>query len=94
MQRGKFRREFRLEEIRLVRDRSIAVDHTARDLDLHENVLRKWASDTAADRKHAFPGHDQMKPEQQEIDRLHKEVAKLKAQRDILKRPQPGSRGK
>ena len=27
-----------------------------------------------------------MKPEQQEIDRLHKEVAKLKAERDILKK--------
>ena len=26
-----------------------------------------------------------MKPEQLEIDRLHKEVAKLKAERDILK---------
>lgn len=27
-----------------------------------------------------------MKPEQQEIDRLRKEVAKLKAERDILKK--------
>jgi hypothetical protein len=27
----------------------------------------------------AFPGHGQVKPEQQEIDRLRKEVAKLKA---------------
>jgi transposase len=32
------------------------------------------------------PGHGQMKPEQQEIDRLRKEVAKLKAERDILKK--------
>lgn len=36
--------------------------------------------------QHAFPGHGQMKPEQLEIDRLRKEVAKLKAERDILKK--------
>ena len=58
----------------------------ARDLDVHENVLRKWIRETSADRQHAFPGHGQMKPEQQEIDRLRKEVAKLKAERDILKK--------
>ena len=34
-----------------------------------------------------------MKPEQLEIDRLRKEVARLKAERDILKKPRPTSRG-
>ena len=35
-----------------------------------------------------------MKFEQLEIDRLRREVAKLKAERDILKRPRPTSRGR
>ena len=39
-----------------------------------------------ADPKQAFPGHGQMKPEQLEIDRLRREVAKLRAERDILKK--------
>ncbi len=34
----------------------------------------------------AFPGQGQLKQEQQEIDRLRREVAKLKAERDILKK--------
>jgi transposase len=34
----------------------------------------------------AFPGNGQMKPEQLEIQRLRKEVTKLKAERDILKK--------
>jgi transposase len=38
-----------------------------------------------ADPVQAFPGHGQMKPEQQEIERLRREVHKLKAERDILK---------
>jgi transposase len=33
----------------------------------------------------SFPSHGQMKPEQQEIERLRREVAKLKPERDILK---------
>jgi len=86
MLRRKFSREFKLEAVRLVKDRGVAVAQAARDLDLHENVLRKWVGEFAADRQHAFPGHGQMKPEQQEIDRLRKEVAKLKAERDILKK--------
>jgi transposase len=86
MRRRKFSREFKLEAVRLVKDRGVAVAQAARDLDLHENVLRKWVRDAISDPQHAFPGHGHMKPEQQEIDRLRKEVAKLKAERDILKK--------
>ena len=86
MRRRKCSREFKLEAVRLVKDRRVAVAQAARDLDLHENVLRKWIRELAADPQHAFPGHGQMKPEQLEIDRFRKEVAKLKAERDILKR--------
>ena len=68
------------------KDRGVAVAQAARDLDVHENVLRKWVRDLSMDPQHAFPGHGQMKPEQLEIDRLRKEVAKLKAERDILKK--------
>ena len=58
----------------------------ARDLDVHVNVLRKWVKEVSTDRVQAFPGHGQMKPEQLEIERLRREVAKLKAERDILKK--------
>ena len=86
MQRRTFSREFKLEAVNLVRDRGVKIAQAARDLDIHENVLRNWVKELSADPKHAFPGHGQMKPEQQEIDRLRKEVARLKAERDILKK--------
>ena len=86
MQRRKFSREFKLEAVRLVKDRGVSVAQAARDLDLHENVLRKWVREVSGDPQHAFSGHGQVKPEQFEIDRLRKEVAKLKAERDILKK--------
>ena len=86
MQRRKFSREFKVEAVRLVRDRGVSAAQAARDLDVHENVLRKWVKEFAAAPAGAFPGHGQVKPEQLEIDRLRREVTKLKAERDILKK--------
>ena len=86
MGRRRFGREFKVEAVRLVKDRGVSVAQAARDLDVHENVLRKWVKEFGADPAHAFPGHGQMKSEQQEIERLRREVAKLKAERDILKK--------
>ena len=50
------------------------------------NVLRKWVREAAADPKEAFPGNGVMKPEQAELERLKKENAKLRMERDILKK--------
>ena len=86
MQRRKFGREFKVEAVRLIKERGVAVTQAARDLDVHENVLRKWVKELSADPAKAFPGAGQMKPDQLEIDRLRREVSKLKAERDILKK--------
>ena len=86
MGRRRFDRAFKLEAVKLVRERGVTVAQAARDLDLHENLLRKWVKDFAADPQHAFPGQGQMKPEQLEIERLRREVHKLKTERDILKK--------
>lgn len=86
MQRRIFSRAYKLEAVKLVRDRGVTVGQAARDLDVHENVLRKWVREYGADPSQSFPGKGQMKPEQLEIERLRREVAKLKAERDILKK--------
>src|SRR3954464_1097466 len=86
MQRRRFSREFKIEAVKLVRDRGVSAAQAARDLGIHENVLRKWVKDFGSDPVQAFPGHGQMKPEQLEIERLRREVQKLKAERDILKK--------
>jgi len=86
MGRRSFSREFKLEAIKLVRERGVAVAQAARDLGVHENVLRKWVRDWEADPQQAFPGQGKMKPEQLELERLRREVRRLKAERDILKK--------
>jgi transposase len=86
MRRRKFSREFKVEAVKLVRERGVSVAQAARDLDVHENVMRKWVKAFGCDPAQAFPGQGQMKPEQQEIERLRREVNKLRAERDILKK--------
>jgi len=86
MERRKFSREFKLEAVNLVKERGVSIAQASRDLDLNHNMLRRWLKELDADPKQAFPGLGQMKPEQLEIDRLRKEVVRLKAERDILKK--------
>ena len=84
--RRKFSREFKLEAVKMVQGRGVALRQVARDLDLNENMLRRWIRESSEDPQDAFPGLGNMKPEQAEIARLQREVAKLKMERDILKK--------
>ncbi len=86
MERRKFTREFKVEAVRLIKDRGVSYAQAAEDLGVHPTQLRDWVKKLADDPQHAFPGNGQMKPEQQEIAQLKREVAKLKAERDILKK--------
>ena len=86
MRRRRFTREFKVEAVKLVRERGVSVAQAGRDLDVHENVLRKWVKEFGSDPVQAFLGQGQLKSEQQEIERLRREVNKLKAERDILKK--------
>lgn len=70
--RRTFSREFKLE--------------AAKDLDVHENVLRKWVRELQEEPQEAFPGNGKQMAQDIEIARLRKEVAKLKMERDILKK--------
>jgi transposase len=72
MERRKFDREFKVEAVKLVKERGVSVAQAARDLDVHENVLRKWVKEFGSDPAQAFPCHGLLKPGQQEIERLRR----------------------
>ena len=86
MERRKFTREFKLEAVKLIKERGVSYVQAARDLDVQQSVLRNWVKAFAVDPQYSFLGHGQMKPEQAEIALLKREVTKLKAERDILKK--------
>jgi transposase len=72
MERRKFTREFKLGAVKLVSERGVSFKQASQELNVHENVLRKWVKEFAADPQHVFPGQGQMKPEQLEIERLRR----------------------
>jgi len=84
--RRRFSREFKVEAVKLVRERGVTLAQAARDLDVHPNVLRAWMREQQADPVHAFPGEGQQKPKAAELTRLRREVVRLKMERDILKK--------
>ena len=86
MGRRNFTREFKLEAVRLVRERGVSAAQAARDLGIGQNVMGRWVREAAADKSRAFPGRGQMKPDDSEVARLKRELAKTKAERDILKK--------
>jgi transposase len=86
MERRKFTREFKLEAVKLVTERGVTVAQAARDLGLHGTVLRRWVRDFSTAPEQAFPGNGKQNAEQAEITRLKREVIRLKAERDILKK--------
>ena len=62
------------------------IEVAARDLGISQSVLGRWVREAVADPKQAFPGRGQMKPDDAEVARLKRELAKTKAERDILKK--------
>jgi transposase len=85
-ERRQFSREFKLEAVKLVAERGVSVRQAAQDLDVHGNVLRKWVRELREQPEEAFPGNGKMTSQDAEIARLRKEVAKLKMERDLLKK--------
>jgi transposase len=79
MERRKFTREFKLEAVRLIKDRGVSYVQASEDLGVHPSQLRDWEKKFAEDPEQAFPGHGQMKPEQLEIARLKREVTKRRS---------------
>ena len=86
MGRRVFTPEFKHEAVKLVRDRGITVTQASKDLGLHVNVLRKWVKDAKENGGSAFPGRGKQRPDDAELSRLRRELAKTKAERDILKK--------
>jgi transposase len=82
----RFTVEFKREAVALVRERGVSVAQAARDLGLHVNLLHRWIKAARNHGSEAFPGHGRLRPDDAEMARLKRELARAKAERDILKK--------
>lgn len=86
MARKKYTREFKQEAARLAEESEQPLDELARELGIHPNTLYKWRRQFLQDGEDAFPGHGKLTPADEEIRRLRRELARVKEEREILKK--------
>ena len=83
--RRKFSNEFKEEAVKLVLEEGYRVSEAARNLGIHENLLRRWKREYEGDDKvGSVPGSAAAM--QAELNRLRKENKRLKMEREILKK--------
>ena len=86
MPRKTYTREFKLQAVRMVTGQGLSVAEAARRLGIRENLIRNWKRAAKEHGGGAFPGNGNLPPADDEVRRLRAEVARLKAERDLLKK--------
>ena len=84
--RRRFDAQFKLDALRLVQESNRKISDIAKDLNIRPELLYRWKSEQAADPEQAFPGKGHMKPDEEYVRRLERELAQARAERDILKK--------
>lgn len=78
--------EFKREAVRLA-DNSEKGDSTIeRELGLYQGAIRTWRKALRSDPVDTFPGTGHMKPAEEELRSLRRELEEVRQERDILKK--------
>jgi transposase len=86
MGRRRFTAEFKREAVKLALQPSATVTKIALDLGLHPNMLRNWVKQFSSGKWETKAGATLKSEQQAELERLRRELAKVKTERDILKK--------
>lgn len=84
----KFTQEFKTESARLVTEQGYTCAAAAEAVGINVSLMAKWvkAFRESNDPATAFPGKGHLRPQDQEVADLRKQVKKLTNERDILKK--------
>jgi transposase len=90
MELGKTRRsyssEFKRDAVKLVVEGGRRASEVAKGLGISENIIYRWIKQYKEDPENSFPGNGRLKPEDEELRRLRRELRDVKEERDILKK--------
>jgi len=84
--RKSYSKQFKIDGVKLVTDQDYKISEAARNLDIHQNILRKWKDQLTGDSDQVFPGKGHMTPEKEELFQLRKENKRLRMEHEILKK--------
>lgn len=85
-ERRQFTREFKLEAVRQIVEGEKSLRQVSEELGIRRNLLQGWQQQYLADPEQAFPGGGQLKPADGEVAELRRELKRVTAERDILKK--------
>ncbi len=74
----RFDKNFKIEAVHLVLEQGRSVLSVAKELDIHENTIRKWIKEYKVHSDDAFPGSGNLKPQDEEIRQLKNALLILK----------------
>jgi len=86
MERKRYSAEFKREAVKLASQPGMMKRQVAQELGIHENLLRSWVRQFAAGKWEAMPGKTLKSEQQQELERLRRELKRVTTERDILKK--------
>ena len=84
--RRKFSQEFKKESVGLAREDGRTSKEVAEDLGIRADMLRRWVREFEIEREDAFRGSGVLRSEEDELRRVKRELARVKEERDILKK--------
>ena len=84
--RIRYGEEFKKDAVKLVIERGRSPIDVAKGLGLHVNILYRWVRQYKEDPGNAFPGNGKLKPEDEELRQLRKQLRDVAEERDILKK--------
>ncbi len=86
MERRNFTAEFKREAVKLATQAGVSKAKVAEELGIHANVLARWVREARIGKWELSPGKPLKTEQQGEIERLKRELQRVKTERDILKK--------
>lgn len=82
----KFTKDFKLEAVNMVLDGGLSKSEVGRRLDISPAVIGNWVKLFQEDGAVAFPGNGKLKPDDEKVRRLEREIRDLREQNEFLKK--------
>jgi transposase len=75
-----------LEVVRQIVEGEKSLKQVSEELGIRRTLLQGWQQQYLADPEQAFPGQGQLRPEDAELAELRRQLKRVTAERDILKK--------
>ena len=86
MERKRYAAEFKREAVKLARQDGVSRAKVAQELGLNVTMLARWVREAQEGKWDMAPGKPLRSEQQQELERLRRELKRVTTERDILKK--------